>query len=199
MPLEPVGSVFDEARLERALARRLHVPVRVGVATQPAVESDLTAAERARCERLHGPRRDAWLRGRAALKRLLRLWHGDTDTAGLDFPHAQLSLTHADGAAVAVGTRADVGGLGVDLERGRALRAGSERFFLDESERAWLATLDAPRRGRTATSSSSRPRAGSTRSSASRAAACSASFLFRPLPCPSDRLPTITSTMNCFE
>ncbi len=74
-------------------------------------------------------RREGWLRGRAALKKLLGK---DLDSSRLRFPHPEISLTHAGEVAVAVlceGAR----GTGVDLE----LRPPSERAarrFLSAAE-----------------------------------------------------------------
>jgi 4'-phosphopantetheinyl transferase EntD len=80
----------------------------------------LTAGEQAILARLKAPaRRESWLRGRAALKKLLGK---DFDSAALRFPQPEISLTHAGDVAVAVHCKG-ARGLGVDLE----IRPPSER------------------------------------------------------------------------
>lgn len=74
-------------------------------------------------------RREGWLRGRAALKKLLGK---DLDSSALRFPHPEVSLTHAGEVAVAVHCKG-ARGTGVDLE----LRPPSERAarrFLSPAE-----------------------------------------------------------------
>jgi hypothetical protein len=105
--------------------------VRLVTATRPLSVDDLTAGERATFERLVGTlRRQDWLLGRAALKRLL----GGADTSGVSFPHASLSLAHTAGVAVAV-AGGSAAGLGVDFERWRPADLRTARFFLHDDER----------------------------------------------------------------
>jgi hypothetical protein len=162
-----VTNIADSDRLERDLGEALGVPVQVAVANEPVVEESLSAAERTILDSLRGASHlDSWLRGRAALKRLLarRSWTRPgtvldsqgpleddrtrtADTSWLSFPHRRFSLTHSGGVAVAAGsTDAAVAGLGVDLELHRTLRPGTERFFLGSHEIAWLRARPAPDR-----------------------------------------------------
>jgi 4'-phosphopantetheinyl transferase superfamily protein len=141
--------LLDERYLEQELQRALGLPLRVSVARAPLGEEALSPAERSRAPVPRGTRGEqAWLRGRAALKRLLARLGEETDTASLRFPHPRLSLSHTGRWAVAVGLGrgAEVEGLGVDLERGRTPPAGSERFFLAVAEQSWLAAVEPERR-----------------------------------------------------
>jgi len=84
-------------------------------------------------------RRDSWLRGRAAVRRVLDTLDGGGATAG----HARLSVSHSGAYTVAIGTTSRVArGIGVDLEVRRAPAADAARFFLNEDERRWA--LEAP-------------------------------------------------------
>lgn len=126
----------------------LGVPIRLAAARRPLRPSALTAGEAARWRALPpGPRRNDWLLGRTALRRLLG--PGDPDTSGLSFPHRRWSLTHAGGVAFAVACDTPVGGVGIDFEPARTTvdpRAG--RFFLRPAEQDWLAALPQRRRAR---------------------------------------------------
>jgi len=59
------------------------------------------------------------------------------DTSDLVFPHRTLSLSHADGRAVAVRGDGSLGGVGIDFEPWRPeVNTGIARFFLRRSEQA---------------------------------------------------------------
>ena len=126
--------------LSAAVSRALRLRVRVVVAEEPASRARLSRGEAARLETLGPPRREAWLRGRAALKHLLDLLGEDTDTTPVAFPHPRLSLTHSGALAVAVAT--ECSGTGVDFEICRALRTDTGRFFLTSDEHEGLAAAD---------------------------------------------------------
>ncbi len=162
----------DESFLEHGLERELGVAAQVCVGREPANPAALSAGERARFERLGGEeRRRAWLRGRMALKNLLRRLGEDGDTSALEFPHRRFSLSHSAGFAVAVGTcappsapapngaaraagetRSDapgaIRGIGVDLELDRRVKSATARFFLTEAERRVVDELPAAERTR---------------------------------------------------
>lgn len=126
--------------LAQALGEGLGLAVRLSVATEPLAMSSLTPAEVSRAEALRGARRHSWLLGRAALKPLV----GGGDTASLAFPHRRLSLSHADGlaVAVAVGEGVEVLGVGVDHEPWReSLDLAMAPLFLTEAEQ--VAATDA--------------------------------------------------------
>lgn len=137
-PAEAMAS-FDAARLAAAAYAAFGIRLEFAVTRDPLSPDGLAPGERARYEAFgHAPRRAEWLRGRAALKSVLRRLGNSEDTSLIAFPHARLSLTHSAGLAVAVGCAEALGGLGVDFEAPRPMRDGSERFFLTASERARL-------------------------------------------------------------
>lgn len=144
--------MMDETGLAGLARDALGCDIAFAVARDPVPLDALSAGEWARFETLgHPQRREEWLRGRAALKSVLRRMEISDDTALLSFPHARISLTHSAGLAVAaylVGTAGKVAGdspessilgLGLDFEARRSVRPGTERFFLADRERERLA------------------------------------------------------------
>jgi 4'-phosphopantetheinyl transferase EntD len=88
---------------------------------------ELTPGEHATLATLKAEaRRESWLRGRAALKRLL----GNVDTSRLRFPHPEISLTHTADVAVAVSCKG-ARGTGVDLEIRPPSERAARRFLSD--------------------------------------------------------------------
>jgi 4'-phosphopantetheinyl transferase EntD len=140
---------LDEAKLELALSERLATPVKVAAARDPLPAAALTARESDRLLQFElASRRAEWLTGRAALKRLLAALGEDEDTSKIDFPCARISLTHSDDCALAMVSLAPSRGIGVDLERYRAVHPGVARFFLNDKERCWWSELDESERSR---------------------------------------------------
>ncbi len=89
-----------------------------------------------------GPQGEESASGRIALD-TLRSCLGDAGSEPLRFPHARYSLSHARGAAVAIGLLDTVPrGIGLDLEWTRPLPEGGERFYLSDRERQRLAGAD---------------------------------------------------------
>jgi 4'-phosphopantetheinyl transferase EntD len=125
--------------LEKRLGDCLETPlivVRSGEAIDPerlhSTERELLLEFKGRERRRH------WLLGRNALKQvLLELDRGD-DTAELTFPGSQISLTHGGDIALAAGTSATGLGIGIDYEPLRDIDPRVARWFLDDSESAWL-------------------------------------------------------------
>jgi 4'-phosphopantetheinyl transferase EntD len=113
------------------------IPLHLAVAREGCSGGELSPGETAQLLGFPFPRRrEAWLRGRAALKRLLRALGLDPDTSLLRFPHPQFSITHSGGIAVAVGTRSTrLTGIGVDYET-QAPSPGSTHHFLAPAEQA---------------------------------------------------------------
>lgn len=130
--------------LQERLRSALGLPLFIGVARGTGDEESLTAGERATCDRLRSRARvESWLRGRAALKQILRSIDEAADSASISFPHHSISLSHSGEYGIAAGLRAGVtSGLGIDLEVGRQPPPGSERFFLEAGEKVWLQRLD---------------------------------------------------------
>jgi 4'-phosphopantetheinyl transferase EntD len=87
-----------------------------------------------------GHRRAEWLIGRSALRAAAEIAGLSADSSRLSFPHANLSLSHAPGIAVAVAARPTVGdcvvGLGVDFERDRPMSPDMLRLFATNYETA---------------------------------------------------------------
>lgn len=140
--------LVDDAALARRLEREMGLALTVVMADR-AIELDrLTPGERVRWKALAGtPRREPWLRGRAALKRLLRELGEHEDTARLSFPNARVSLTHSGALALAVGTSSSgLSGIGVDLELDRWPSDRSAQWFLTPQECAWVMRRDASAR-----------------------------------------------------
>lgn len=130
----------SEALLEREVKDRLRCSLVVSVASSPLDPSLLTAGELNCLRTLEGsPRRDSWLRGRTALKRLRARMGDDTDTSRLEFPHPRISLTHSRTLAVAMGTTEPRSiGVGADLELGSGPSAAGAHLFLTNCERLKL-------------------------------------------------------------
>lgn len=137
---------LEEKELAARAREALGMEIAFAVARDPLPRESLSPAESARLDGFGLPgRREDWLRGRAALKRLLARLGLPADTSLLAFPHARLSLTHSAGVAVAAALPGSpaAAGIGVDYEARRAMKAGTERFFLapPERERARAAAL----------------------------------------------------------
>jgi phosphopantetheinyl transferase (holo-ACP synthase) len=129
--------LIDEDDLGRRLGDALGIPLRLAAAALPLDPSALREEERRLLQEFASPvRRAAWLRGRAALRRL------GVETPP-PLPSPVLSLSHAGDWAVAVAAPAGVlAGLGVDLEQVRAPHEASVRKFMDGREQSWIAALD---------------------------------------------------------
>lgn len=136
--------------LEREFGRALGVSLTVVIATEPVDPQRLRPGEHSRYAALvGGPQMDGWLRGRTALKQLLRHFGQDDDTSALRFPNLWCSLSHSGGYAVAVGTASQtVDGIGVDLEVECVPHPDAARLFLTRMECAWLETVDPTDRAR---------------------------------------------------
>ena len=142
--------LIHEGSLSDALLETFSIPLVASIQGEPVGEDQLTTGEREALDRLGAPtRRDAWLRGRAALKRLQAALGGDADTSLLKFPHPRISLTHSDTWAVAVGVGSSKTlGLGVDLEIKGAPKPDTARRFLNASELVWLRRMEEEERPR---------------------------------------------------
>ena len=136
--------MIHEASFANALLETFSLPFVSCIETQPIPEDQLTPGERAILATLTAPvRRESWLRGRAALKRLQTALGGDPDTSTLRFPHPSLSLTHSETWAVAVGsTSPKLLGLGVDLEVKAGPKPETATRFLNPAEAVWLRRME---------------------------------------------------------
>ncbi|MBI3858065.1 MAG: 4'-phosphopantetheinyl transferase superfamily protein [Planctomycetes bacterium] len=142
--------LINEASFASALLETFSIPILVCFEREPASEERLTAGERSVLAGLTAAqRRAAWLRGRAALKRLQESLGGGPDTSALKFPHPHLSLTHSDTWAVAVGSASPkLLGIGVDLQVKAAPKPDTARRFLNPAELVWLRRMEEEERPR---------------------------------------------------
>ena len=136
--------MINEASFANALLETFSLPILICFENQPLDESRLTAGEREDLARLTAPaRRESWLRGRAALKRLQTSLGASDDTSTLKFPHPRLSLSHSETWAVAVGTASGkLLGIGVDLEVKSAPKPEAAPRFLNPAEVVWLRRME---------------------------------------------------------
>jgi len=145
----------DIQGLEAHFRGTLGIPVSLAAVRGGAAPRGPWPGLGAETARFGDPARAAsWLRGRAALERVLdRLaaqGRADVpDPATVRFPHPFLSLTHTGDQAVAAGTVPGAAlGIGVDLELRTGMREGAERFFLGPEETRRLLARPAASRGR---------------------------------------------------
>jgi hypothetical protein len=136
--------LIHEASFADALLETFSLPICACIEGAPLTEEGLSAGERDELARLTAPsRRESWLRGRAALKRLAAVMGADPDTSTLRFPNPRLSLTHSETWAVAIGLDSPkLHGIGVDLELKSAPKPEAARRFLNPSELVWLRRMD---------------------------------------------------------
>ena len=130
--------------LENYASDALGIPVRIAACRSDRNADDLNAAESAQLARFETEaRRRDWRRGRLALKSVLRLLNRSDDTSDIHLPAPQLSLTHADGAAIALGTPEPEAQVGIDAEVPRPVNQRMALWFLNEPELDWLAKRNA--------------------------------------------------------
>jgi 4'-phosphopantetheinyl transferase EntD len=136
--------LINEGSFAAALLETFSLPIQVCFESDPIAEDRLTPGERAVFDTLAAPaRRAAWLRGRAALKRLQAALGGSDDTSTLKFPHPKISLTHSESWAIAIGSPSPkLLGIGVDLEMKDAPKPEAARRFLNPAELVWLRRMD---------------------------------------------------------
>ncbi len=136
--------MISEASFGNALLETFSIPIVVCVERQPFPENRLTPGETADLTKMTAPgRRESWLRGRAALKRLGAAIGVGEDTSAFKFPHPKLSLTHSETWAVAIGSNSvKLAGIGVDLEVKSIPKPEAARRFLNPSEMVWLRRMD---------------------------------------------------------
>ena len=141
---------LDARYFEENMQERLGLPVFFALSQEPLPPEELSSREKEIYVRqARSLRLDSWLRGRAALKRLLFRLGEDIDTAGIYFPHPTISLSHSGNSAVAAyAAPGRTSGLGIDFELSRTLRPGTERFFLTEREQRWMRALRSSMRHR---------------------------------------------------
>ena len=114
-------------------------PLLAGVVGRVASWDTTVVAAQQICQRQHEA-------GRRLLATVMRAADIGQDAWRVEMPHPRLSLSHTDGIVAAVGCRGSAApGVGIDIERHRAVDLRSARFFLDRRERArWLDGAVAP-------------------------------------------------------
>jgi phosphopantetheinyl transferase (holo-ACP synthase) len=119
--------------------------VRTVVADMALTMADLSKAERAQFGNINPVKQGFWLRGRSALKKLLRAIGEEDDTSNIRFPNAKFSLSHSGDYAIAA-AGCDHCGVGIDFELNRSERnyTRAAKFFLSQAELSWLGTLQPP-------------------------------------------------------
>jgi phosphopantetheinyl transferase len=142
--------LINEDSFANALLETFSLPIVACFEGKPLAEEKLTPGEREELARLTAPgRRESWLRGRAALKRLQASLGGSEDTSTLKFPHPRVSLTHSDAWAVAIGSASTkLLGIGVDLQVKAAPKPETARRFLNPAELVWLRRMEEEERPR---------------------------------------------------
>jgi hypothetical protein len=90
------------------------------------------------------PRRPSWLTGRQVLKQLMHRCGLVEDSALLDFPHRNFSLSHSGNLAIGVnakliyagsrGIQHELVGTGIDFEAPRTINPRTMKFFLQPDE-----------------------------------------------------------------
>lgn len=142
--------MINEGSFASALLETFSLPIQACFERDPLSEDRLTPGERAVLGGLTAPaRRESWLRGRAALKRLQVSIGGSDDTSTLKFPHPKLSLTHSEAWAIAIGSASPkLLGIGVDLEVKGVPKPETARRFLNPAELVWLRRMDEGERPR---------------------------------------------------
>ncbi len=136
--------MINEASFADALLETFSLPIHACFERDLLSEDRLTPGEKAVLAGLTAPaRRESWLRGRAALKRLQAAIGGSEDTSTLKFPHPKVSLTHSETWAIAVGSASPkLLGIGVDLEVKGIPKPETARRFLNPAELVWLRRMD---------------------------------------------------------
>ena len=127
---------MDEQLMEFEFSNALRLSIKVHATSGPADRSVFSVEE---IEALkHARQNESYLRGRTALKTILRRLEMNVTVDSLKFPHKQISLTHSGDCAVAVGTAEPVLGIGIDFEMMKPVKSAMSRFFLTKSELIWI-------------------------------------------------------------
>ena len=115
------------------------IPLLAVIAEKPFESGRLVPAEQTQLSKFKLPqRKQDWLLGRAALKPLLSSLQLSEDTTKLRMPNRNVTLTHSEDVAVAIGTTANTNGIGIDLELRAQPLVDTARLFLTDNELAQL-------------------------------------------------------------
>lgn len=131
-------TMLSEDELTAYFSDALGTRLQFRVATDELAENCLSVQERALLSEFkHEKKRSSWLRGRAALKKILNEVSSTADTACWPVPNPKCSLSHTESVAVCVG-REEGAGIGIDIEGAREVRPAMKKFYLAESEQSQI-------------------------------------------------------------
>lgn len=148
--LQMANLAIDALEFEEYFSSGFGRPIIPCIVTEPLDRSDLSETEIIQLAQFKNEkRRLSWLRGRRALKILLRdlefvEQHFDyqmIDTSATFFPHPAFSLSHSQDVAIAIACLAPAFGVGIDFEFIRETKPQMSKFYLQEHERNWLADI----------------------------------------------------------
>ena len=141
---------IDSLEFEEYFSRKFGRPIIPCIVTEPLAKEDLSETEIIQLAQFRNEKRKlSWLRGRRALKILLRdlefvepqFEFQMIDTSATFFPHPAFSLSHSQDVAIAIACMAPAFGVGLDLEFIRPTKPQMSKFYLQEHERNWLQDL----------------------------------------------------------
>lgn len=134
---------FDAKTITEQCRKALAHPIELSLICGPFNSPSLSAAEQERANTYkHEGGKEAYLRGRAALKALLSVLKQNEDTSLLAFPSPNFSLSHSgDCALAAASPNGDLCGLGVDIEMNRLVKPKMTKFYLTEQETSYINTV----------------------------------------------------------
>ncbi len=130
-------------QIEAAIAAHFGLEAKVFLTRETATPDCLSQEERFCFDELDGAiTRERWLKGRFALKGVLKTLGEPDETTEIRFPNHRFSLSHCGPYVVAVGLTQshETIGAGIDLESNTPLEK-STPMFLTPQEQRWLLTL----------------------------------------------------------
>ncbi len=145
---------MTEADLEKEVQEVLGFPAKIAIVHENLDPVEFFPEEKEVCSSFKGKRLESWLKGRRALKQLLKKMDESSGTAFLTFPNPRFSLTHTGDTAAAAGlppqfdrsslkeNSGQISGIGIDLELHRAISLAATRFFLNQTEKKWILRFD---------------------------------------------------------
>lgn len=146
---------IDPLEFEEFFSSGFGRPIIPCIVSEPLRKEDLSETEVIQLAQFKNEKRKlSWLRGRRAIKILLRdlefvephFEFQMIDTSATFFPHPAFSLSHSQEVAIAIACMAPAFGVGIDLEFIRPTKPQMSKFYLQEHERNWLADLDPEQR-----------------------------------------------------
>ena len=114
----------------------LGTPIHLAVAHEQIRVDLLSSGAKNRFNSIATVGKGDWLMGRQALHNLCATLGWELDAGMVSFPHRAVSLTHANGLAIAVAATAATGhaGVGIDYEADRHVHPRTATWFLNAGE-----------------------------------------------------------------